>query len=180
MKPWQRKWIESNPSDQLPSWYFLCHGWESFMAPLLCLTTTSARRNERRPKALRDALELLRNRASRYSRYASRLCNGDGVREAAGAAECRGIFDLLASDVAPLLTSKANDGTSRMSILAVRVVDSCATLEATNTDDVPPLWFRNIPGTDSPQGQGALFEFGLLEFDAIGCRSIVASLLSKD
>lgn len=116
---------------------------------------------------------------NRYFRCASRRCIGDAAREAAGAAECCGIFDLLASEVAPLLTSKGNEGTSRMSILTARVVDSRATLEVTDSDGVPPLWCTNIPGTDSPQGQGRSSSSGPLEFHAGGCRSIVARLLSE-
>jgi hypothetical protein len=149
------------------------------MAQLLWSNTTSACRDERRATALRDVLEPLRNGVNRYFRYTGRLCVSDGARDAAGAAECYWIFDLLSSEVVPLLTAKANDGTFRTSILTVRVVDSRATLEVTDSDDAPPLWSKTIALTDFPQGQWTLFELGPLEFDADGCRSIVAILLSE-
>lgn len=137
------------------------------------------RRNERRAQALRDVLEPLRNGANGYFRYTGRLCISDGAREASGAVECYWIFDLLASEVAPLLAGKANDGTFRTSLLTVRVDGSRATLELTDSDNAPPLWSKSIPWTDFPEGEWTLFELGPLEFNAGGCRSIAAFLLSE-
>jgi hypothetical protein len=81
------------------------------------------------PRHLCVVLEPLRNGADGHFRYIGRLCISDGAREAAGAAECYWIFDLLSSEVAPLLAAKTNDGTFLTSILTVSVVDSHATLE---------------------------------------------------
>jgi hypothetical protein len=101
------------------------------------------------------------------------------AREATDAVECYGIFNMLASETAPLLVAKTHDGTFRTSLRTVRVVDSRATLQVTDAANAPPLWSKGVPWTDFPEGQWSLFELGPLEFDAGGCRSIAAILLSE-
>jgi hypothetical protein len=74
--------------------------------------------------------------------------------------------------------AKTNDGTVRTSILTVNVAGNWATLEVTDADEAP-LWSKEVPWTDFPEGMWPLCELGSLEFDASGCRSIAAVVLSE-
>jgi hypothetical protein len=65
------------------------------------LDATSACRDGCHANVLRDVLEPLCNEASRYFRYTGRLGITGGACEAASAAQCYWLFDLLANEFAP-------------------------------------------------------------------------------